>query len=79
MTSTESQPNRPCKPRRTVASFEDQYRSVSIASFASLLEISESYVYKLLREDGLPHFKVGRSTRIPVKEASTWLQQRKRP
>jgi excisionase family DNA binding protein len=52
---------------------------VTVERFAEMLSVGRSTVYELLRDEGLPHFKIGRSTRIPVKEASAWLQKRRRP
>lgn len=46
---------------------------------AVLLSVSPSYISKLMAEEGLPHYKIGRSTRYKLSEVMAFLKRRKRP
>lgn len=46
---------------------------------ATTLGISESFIDKLMAEEGLPHFKIGRSVRFKLREIMAFLERRKRP
>lgn len=46
---------------------------------AERLQISVAYIYKLMKDDGLPYLKLGRCTRYDSVEVSVWLSQRRRP
>lgn len=39
--------------------------------------ISSSFVNKLMAEEGLPHFKIGRAVRYRVSDISMWLELRR--
>jgi len=39
--------------------------------------VSNSFVNKLMVEDGLPYFKIGRAVRFRVTEISNWLEKRR--
>lgn len=43
------------------------------------LEISTSFISKLMSEEGLPYLKIGRAVRFRVSEVVDWLQRRTRP
>ncbi len=43
------------------------------------LAISVSYINKLMVDDGLPYFKIGRAVRYQTSEVLVWLKRRKRP
>lgn len=43
------------------------------------LSISLSYVDKLMTDEGLPHYKIGRSVRFNLSEIMAFLERRKRP
>jgi excisionase family DNA binding protein len=45
---------------------------------AEKLGISPSYVSKLMAENGLPHIKLGRSTRFYVSEVAAFLERKRR-
>ena len=46
---------------------------------AESLALSQSYINLLMAEQGLPHFKIGRSVRFQVREVVAWLQKRSQP
>lgn len=46
---------------------------------AEKLGLSESYVSLLMKENGLPHLKIGRAVRFRISEVAVWLQKRSRP
>ena len=46
---------------------------------AVTLGISLSYVDKLMADEGLPHYKIGRSVRFNLNEIMAFLERRKRP
>ena len=46
---------------------------------AEKLALSQSYINYLMAEEGLPHFKIGRSVRFRVREILVWLQKRRQP
>jgi len=39
--------------------------------------VSSSFVNKLMAEEGLPHFKIGRAVRFRVSDISAWLEKRR--
>ena len=43
------------------------------------LGLSQSYLSLLMKEDGLPHLKIGRAVRFKVSDVAVWLQKRSRP
>jgi excisionase family DNA binding protein len=46
---------------------------------AEKLGLSQSYVSLLMKENGLPHLKIGRAVRFRISEVAVWLQKRSRP
>lgn len=46
---------------------------------AEKLEVSESYINKLMKAEGLPYFKIGRTVRFNGSEVLAWLSQRRMP
>ncbi|MBY0471523.1 helix-turn-helix domain-containing protein [bacterium] len=39
--------------------------------------VSSSFVSKLMAEEGLPHFKIGRAVRFRISDVSVWLEKRR--
>jgi excisionase family DNA binding protein len=39
--------------------------------------VSSSFVNKLMAEEGLPHFKIGRAVRFRISDVSAWLEKRR--
>jgi predicted DNA-binding transcriptional regulator AlpA len=46
-------------------------------NLSNLLSISFSQINKLMAEEGLPYFKIGRSVRYRVSEVASWLELRR--
>jgi excisionase family DNA binding protein len=46
---------------------------------ARRLMVSPSFISKLMAEEGLPHMKIGRSTRFDVSDVRAWLKRRRKP
>ncbi len=46
---------------------------------AQRLSVSQGFINKLMSEEGLPHFKVGRAVRFRLEEVALWLSERRRP
>lgn len=42
---------------------------------AQLLQISRSRIYELIRENKVPHVRVGGSIRIPRRALEAWLEE----
>ena len=42
---------------------------------AQLLQISRSRIYELIRENKVPHVRVGNSIRIPRRALEAWLEE----
>ena len=49
--------------------------AVSAATAAQLLGISRPVIYRLMHEEGLPHFKIGNRTLIPTDGLRNWVAQ----
>ena len=47
--------------------------AVSTADAAKLLGVSRPIIYRLMREEGLPSFKIGTRTLIPVEGMKAWV------
>lgn len=45
---------------------------------AESLAVSVSFVEKMMREEGLPHVKLGKAVRFRLSEVQAWLQRRSR-
>lgn len=43
------------------------------------LGLSQSYLSLLMKDEGLPHLKIGRAVRFRISEVAVWLQKRSRP
>ena len=52
---------------------------LSKCQLAERLGISESFINKLMIEDGLPYIKLGRAVRFRISEVMEFLNRRKRP
>ena len=50
-------------------------RILTISDVANFLKIPKSSVYKLIKDDGLPAYKVGKHFRLVEDEVKDWLQQ----
>ena len=46
---------------------------------AERIGLSPSYISYLMKHEGLPYFKIGRSVRFQMEEVSSWLQKRRYP
>jgi excisionase family DNA binding protein len=46
---------------------------------AKLMSLSVSYIDKMMAQEGLPHFKIGRAVRYRFSEVTAFLERRKRP
>ena len=46
---------------------------------AEKLELSQSYISLLMKDEGLPHLKIGRAVRFKISEVAVWLLKRSRP
>jgi len=57
--------------------FENQL--VDRIRLAELLSLAPSTISKLMAEEGLPHYKIGKSCRFKVSEVMAFLEERKRP
>ncbi len=54
-------------------------RYLTKKELAELLGFSEAYINILMKDEGLPHIKVGRAVRYQVGDVVSWLQKRRRP
>jgi excisionase family DNA binding protein len=52
---------------------------ITKGELAQTLQVSISYVEKLMANEGLPHFKIGRSVRFRYEEVREWLLRRRFP
>jgi excisionase family DNA binding protein len=52
---------------------------VTRTELSEKLGLSESYISKLMSDENLPYFKIGRSVRVRLTEVVVWLQTRRRP
>ena len=52
--------------------------AVSPTDAAKLLGVSRPIIYRLMREEGLPSFKIGSRTLIPTDGLRNWIEQRTR-
>lgn len=46
---------------------------------AERLNVSVSFINKLMAEEGLPYKKLGRSVRFKMNEVAAWLEKRSMP
>jgi len=54
-------------------------RIVTRKQLAEILQLSPSFISKLMSEKGLPYFKIGRAVRFQLKEVMRFLEERKMP
>jgi len=52
---------------------------ISKKELVTAFGVSSSFINKLMTEEDLPYFKIGRAVRFRVSEISTWLERRKMP
>lgn len=52
---------------------------VTKKQLAAHLEVSESFINKLMKLEGLPYITLGRAVRFRILEVAEWLQPRSRP
>lgn len=50
-------------------------RLLSIIEAAEWLGLSQSYLYKLVESDQIPHIRFGRAIRFDIKELEEWLKE----
>jgi excisionase family DNA binding protein len=50
-------------------------RLLSIVEAAEWLGISQSYLYKLVESEEIPHIRFGRAIRFDIKELEEWLKE----
>ena len=50
-------------------------RLLSIVEAAEWLGLSQSYLYKLVESDQIPHIRFGRAIRFDIKELEEWLKE----
>ena len=46
---------------------------------AELLSLAPSTISKMMADEGLPHYKIGKSCRFKVSEVMEFLEKRRRP
>lgn len=66
------------KPRADQSIFENQ-KLVDRKGLAEFLSLSPSYISKLVKDEGLPNYKIGKSLRFKITEVVEFLKERKRP
>ncbi len=52
---------------------------VSKKELVNGLGVSSSFISKLMVEEGLPYYKIGRAVRFRISEIAMWLERRKMP
>ena len=50
-------------------------RLLSIVETAEWLGISQSFLYKLVESEAIPHIRLGRAIRFDIKELEEWLRE----
>lgn len=50
-------------------------RLLSIVETAEWLGISQSYLYRLVEADAIPHVRFGRAIRFDIKQLEDWLRK----
>ena len=50
-------------------------RLLSIIEAAEWLGLSQSYLYKLVESEQIPHIRFGRAIRFDIKELEEWLKE----
>lgn len=46
-----------------------------VAGIATLMNVSEATIYKKIKEDGLPHFRIGTDIRLDVDQVLAHFQR----
>jgi len=67
------------QPLSLVGSLQGKTRALRIGDVARLLNVSERFVYKLVAEKCIPHFRIGSSIRFDPASLSNWLNQTMAP
>ena len=49
-------------------------RLLSVAETAGLLGISQSFLYKLVNSESIPHIRLGRAIRFDIRQIDVWLE-----
>jgi excisionase family DNA binding protein len=49
--------------------------TISVKEAAQLLGISKSHAYDLIRQDELPHVRLGRRVVVPYRELEEWVSR----
>jgi excisionase family DNA binding protein len=62
-----------------VDSLQGKTRALRIGDVARLLNVSERFVYKLVAEKCIPHFRIGGSIRFDPVITANWLSQKMNP
>ncbi|MBK9294498.1 MAG: helix-turn-helix domain-containing protein [Oligoflexia bacterium] len=52
---------------------------ISKKELVTAFGVSSSFISKLMAEEGLPYFKIGRAVRFRVTDISQWLDRRRIP
>jgi excisionase family DNA binding protein len=65
------------KVNSTTLIFENQL--VDRKRLAEHLSLAPSTISRMMAEEGLPHYKIGKSCRFKISEVMAFLQERKRP
>jgi excisionase family DNA binding protein len=67
------------QPRSLVDSLHGKTRALRIGEVATLLDVSERFVYKLVAEQRIPFFRIGGSIRFDPASLSNWLLEKMAP
>lgn len=62
-----------------ITSYEDEVKLMTKVELSHFLNISISFIDKLIAEEGLPRFKIGKSVRFTKNEVMEFLERRQRP
>ncbi|GCF07350.1 helix-turn-helix domain-containing protein [Dictyobacter arantiisoli] len=76
MTTREKKRN-PSKLQEAITLSPSDLQLLSITQTMKLLNLGRTKVYDLINREALPTAKIGGSTRIPLAELKTWIEQRK--
>jgi len=50
-------------------------RLLNIAEAGEWLGLSESFLYKLVEDDSIPHIRIGRAIRFDIKLLEEWIKE----
>jgi excisionase family DNA binding protein len=65
--------------RTPINASNNAFYLVTKEQLAHELALSQSYISKLMSDEGLPYLKIGRAVRFRPKEVVEWLQERQMP